>query len=107
MGPMQCQTVKAIMISIAAQEVRCPLRTFVLLSLVWILQFCSLSLCSALRVFLFSFPGRNCREKRKTEDGGRGEGRQERYRRRSQQPKSERATGTGRGCRLMLPWGSG
>ena len=57
MGPMQCQTVKAIMISIAAQEVRRPLRTFVLLSLVWILQFCSLSLFGAACIFvLVSWP---------------------------------------------------
>ena len=68
MGPMQCLTVKAIMISIAAQEVLRPLRTFGSFSFVPSLSvrrcvyFCSR--------FLAEIAGRKGR--RKTEEEGRG-----------------------------------
>ena len=64
---MQSQTVTAITISIAAQEVRRPLlRTFVPLSMIRILQFCSLFV-----YFCSRFLAEIAREERKTEDGGR------------------------------------
>ena len=69
---MQSQTVTAITISIAAQEVRRPLlRTFVPLSMIRILQFCSLFV-----YFCSRFLAEIAREKEEVEE--------ERYRRRSQ-----------------------